>query len=61
VINSALVASRSQREPKLSTRALLLALMDEQGTPFLTTLRETGIDVEQLVRALQEKPTDEEA
>lgn len=60
-LNSALVMSRSQREPKLSTRVLLLSLMEEQGTPFLAALRDTGVDVEQLLRALQEKPTDEEA
>src|SRR4051812_49040154 len=61
VINSALVMSRSLRETKLSTRVLLLALMDEQGTPFLQALRDTGADVEQLLRALQAKPTDEES
>lgn len=61
VINSALVMSRSLREPKLSTRVLLLALMDDEGTPFLKALRDTGIDVEQLLRALSEKPAENEA
>jgi ATP-dependent Clp protease ATP-binding subunit ClpC len=61
VLNSALVMSRSLREPKLSTRVLLLALMDEEGTPFVKALRDTGADVEQILRALSEKPADTEA
>jgi ATP-dependent Clp protease ATP-binding subunit ClpC len=61
VVNAALVMARSLREPKLSTRVLLLSLMDEQGTPFLKALRETGADVEQLLRILAEKPSDAEA
>jgi ATP-dependent Clp protease ATP-binding subunit ClpC len=61
VLNSALVMSRSLREPKLSTRVLLLALMDEEGTPFVKALRDTGVDVEQLLRGLSEKPADSEA
>ena len=59
-INAAVVMSRSLREQKVSTRVLLLALMDEQNTVFLKALRETGVDVESLVRALGEKPTEEE-
>jgi len=61
VLNSALVMSRSLHEPKLSTRVLLLALMDEEGTAFIKVLRDTGADVEQLLRALSEKPTETEA
>ena len=60
-VNAAVVMSRSLREPKVSTRVLLLALMDEPKTVFLQALRQTGVDVESLVRALGEKPTEDEA
>jgi ATP-dependent Clp protease ATP-binding subunit ClpC len=59
-VNAALVMSRSLRETKLSTRVLLLALMDEPGSPFLKALRECGADVDSLLRVLAEKPTDSE-
>jgi ATP-dependent Clp protease ATP-binding subunit ClpC len=59
-INSSIVMARSLREPKVSTRVLLLALMEEQGTPFISALREAGVDVESLLKALAEKPHDEE-
>ena len=60
-INSALVMSRSLREPKLSTRVLLLALMDEPKTALIDALRNTGVDVEELLRALAETPSEAEA
>lgn len=59
-INSAIVMAHSLRESKVSTRILLLALMDEQGTPFLAAIRQAGADVETLLKALAEKPHDEE-
>ena len=59
-LNAAVVMSRSLREPKVSTRVLMLALMDEPKTVFLQALRQTGVDVESLVRALGEKPTEDE-
>ena len=59
-VNAAVVMSRSLREPKVSTRVLMLALMDEPKTVFVHALRETGVDVESLVRALGEKPTEDE-
>jgi ATP-dependent Clp protease ATP-binding subunit ClpC len=61
VVNSALVMARSLREDKVSTRVLLLALMDEQGTPFLQALKSIGADVEALLQALAEKPSEAEA
>jgi ATP-dependent Clp protease ATP-binding subunit ClpC len=60
-LNNAIVMSRSLREPKVSTRVLLLSLMDEPKTPFLQALKETGVDVEQLLRALAEKQAEPEA
>jgi ATP-dependent Clp protease ATP-binding subunit ClpC len=59
-VNTAVVMSRSLREPKVSTRVLLLALMDEPKTIFLQALRGCGIDVDALLRGLAEKPTEDE-
>jgi ATP-dependent Clp protease ATP-binding subunit ClpC len=60
-INNAVVMSRSLREPTVSTRVLMLALMDEPKTPYLQALKDTGVDVEQLLRALAEKQAEPEA
>jgi ATP-dependent Clp protease ATP-binding subunit ClpC len=60
-VNSAIVMARSLRENKVSTRVLLLALMDEQGSAFMAALRQAGADTEALLKALAEKPHDEEA
>lgn len=59
-LNSALVMSQSLREAKLSTRVLLLVLLDEPKTALLQSIRDTGVDVETLLLALAEKPTDAE-
>lgn len=59
-VQNAVVMSRSLREPKVSTRVLMLALVDESKSVFLQALRDTGVDVEAMVRALGEKPTEEE-
>ncbi|MGH7178934.1 MAG: Clp protease N-terminal domain-containing protein, partial [Tepidisphaeraceae bacterium] len=61
VINSAVVMSRSLREQKVSSRVILLAVMDEPNTPFQSALRSAGVDVEELTRALAEKPAESEA
>ena len=61
VINQSLVMARSLREPKVSTRVLLLALMDDQGAPFLQSMKAIGADVDRLLQALGEKPEDDEA
>ena len=60
-IQSALVMSRSLREPKLSTRVLLISLLDEPKTALIQAMRNTGVDVDALLRALAEKPEDVEA
>jgi ATP-dependent Clp protease ATP-binding subunit ClpC len=60
-INAAIVMARSLRESKVSTRVMLLALMDEQGSAFIAALRRAGADVEALLKALAAKPHDEEA
>jgi ATP-dependent Clp protease ATP-binding subunit ClpC len=60
VINSAIVLSRSMHEPKVSTRILLLALLEEKSTAFITALRQSGADVDGLIAALSEKPAEPE-
>jgi len=59
-VNNAVVMARSLREPKVSTRVLMLALMDEPKTEFMKSLKNTGVDVEQLLQGLAEKPSDGE-
>jgi ATP-dependent Clp protease ATP-binding subunit ClpC len=59
-INAAIVMASSLRESKVSTRVMLLALMDEQGSAFISALRQAGADVEALLKALAAKPGDEE-
>lgn len=61
LINSAVVKSRSLREPKLCTRVLLLALLDE-GNPLLNgALESEGVTRASLLAALGEKPKVPEA
>jgi|SRR5947207_9391878 len=60
VVNSAVVMARSLREATVSTRLLLLALLEDARTSTLRSMKETGVDVEGLLRALSEKPTDVE-
>jgi ATP-dependent Clp protease ATP-binding subunit ClpC len=60
LVNSAIVMSRSLREPKVSTRVLMISLMEDPGSPFVASLKEAGVDAVALARALAEKPADEE-
>jgi ATP-dependent Clp protease ATP-binding subunit ClpA len=60
VLNSAIVMSRSLREPTVSTRLVMLALLDDSRTSTLRSMKESGIDVEGLLRALSEKPHEPE-
>lgn len=59
-IQNAVVMSRSLREQKVTTRVLMLALMDDPKTVALQALRDTGVDVEAMLRGLAEKPPEEE-
>jgi len=61
VINSSLVMARSLRENVISTRLLLLALLDDARASVLTTMKGGGTDVEGLLKALAEKPAEAEA
>jgi ATP-dependent Clp protease ATP-binding subunit ClpC len=60
LLNSAIVMSRSLREPKVSTRVLMISLMEDPASPFVASLKEAGVDVMKLAKALAERPSDEE-
>lgn len=61
VINSAVVLARSLREKNVSTRLLLAAIFDDSRASILKSLKQSGVDIEGLLRALAEKPTEAEA
>lgn len=61
LINSAVVKSRSLREPKLCTRILMLTLMDEGNALLDSTLKSAGLNPSDLKAALAEKPRVQEA
>jgi ATP-dependent Clp protease ATP-binding subunit ClpC len=60
VINSALVMARSLRENVISSRLLLLALLDDARASILQSMQSGGVDVEGLLKALAEKPAEAE-
>jgi ATP-dependent Clp protease ATP-binding subunit ClpC len=60
VLNSAIVMSRSLREPTVSTRLIMLTLLDDSRASTLRSMKESGVDVEGLLRALSEKPHEPE-
>jgi ATP-dependent Clp protease ATP-binding subunit ClpC len=57
-LNNAIVMSQSLREPKVSTRVLMLALLEDTETPVGTVFREMGVDIESLKQILAEKPAE---
>lgn len=59
-LNHAIVLARNAHEAKLSTRLLLLALLDDSGGSLLSTLQQAGADVQGLLRDLQSKPPAQE-
>jgi ATP-dependent Clp protease ATP-binding subunit ClpC len=54
MVNSAIVAAQSMRQTRISTRALMLALMEEETSSFVTALRRAGADIDTLRQALQQ-------
>ena len=60
VVNAALVMARSLRENVISTRLLLLALLDDARGGVLQTMKSGGTDVEGLLKALAEKQAEAE-
>ena len=55
-IHDALVKAQAAREDKVSSRLVLLALLDEQDTAIRQALRDVGSDIDQLQRLLAESP-----
>ena len=61
VINGALVKAQGLREPRVSTRLLLLSLMDDVPPAVATALAACGVDTETLTTKLAERPATAEA
>ena len=55
VINGALVKAQSLREPRVSTRLLLLSLLDDVPPAVATALNACGVDTDTLVSKLAER------
>ena len=60
VINNAIVKAESLRESRVTTRLVVLALLDEQETALRHAFREAGADMDQLTRKLAERPSPQE-
>ncbi len=61
IINGAIVTAQALRESHVSSRFLLLSLMDEPHSAIRKALHEIGVDVEALQHKLAEKPESGEA
>ena len=57
MLNDAIVKTQSAHQPKISTRFLLKALLDEPGTAVHKALAGTGVDVDSLSHQLDQVPT----
>ena len=55
-INGAIVKAQSMRESRVSTRFLLMSLLDEPGTLMREALDKCGVDFDVLQPKLAEKP-----
>jgi ATP-dependent Clp protease ATP-binding subunit ClpA len=61
VINGALVKAQSLREPRVSTRLLLMSLLDDVPPAVRAALDAGGVDTETLAAKLAERPVAAEA
>jgi len=61
VVQNALVMARSLREPAVSTRLLLLAILEDARSTITQGLKDMGVDCEGLLRALGTRPEELEA
>jgi len=52
LINEAIVKARALRQPRVSTRFLLIAILDEPNTISREVFRDAGADLDQLQRKL---------
>ena len=60
IINAAIVKAQALREERITTRYLLLALVDEPNTLIRDAIEDAGGDVNVLRQALVESPQDDE-
>jgi ATP-dependent Clp protease ATP-binding subunit ClpB len=60
LINNANVLAKHARDQKITTRYLLMSLMEDSSAPFIRALKNVGVDVDTLKRDASEKPTDAE-
>lgn len=60
-INDAIVKAQAMRESRVSTRFLLLSLLDESKTAIHEALKKSGTDLDALQPKLAEKPASSEA
>ncbi len=60
-MHTAIVTSKSVREPKLSTRILLLTMIEESGATIRAALKRVGADVDAISQKLATKPEEPEA
>ena len=56
VVNGALVKAQALREPRVSTRLLLLSLLDDVPAAVRAALDECGVDTDTLTATLAERP-----
>jgi ATP-dependent Clp protease ATP-binding subunit ClpC len=61
IVNGAIVKAQAMRETRVSTRFLLLSLLDEPDTAVREAMNKAGADIETLQRKLAEKPATPEA
>jgi ATP-dependent Clp protease ATP-binding subunit ClpC len=61
IVNGAIVKAQAMRETRVSTRFLLLSLLDEPDTAVREAMNKAGTDVDTLQRKLAERPPTTEA
>lgn len=59
-VHTALVKAQATQEPSITTRHLVLALLEDPETAIRDALRQCGADLDQLIRLLMEKPAQAE-
>lgn len=59
--NNAIVMAQSLRETRVTTRHLLMSLLNDGSNPFLSAVGRSGGDPDALTRALAKPPTEPEA
>jgi ATP-dependent Clp protease ATP-binding subunit ClpC len=60
IINTAIAAAQAAGESSVSSRFMLLALLEEPQSAVISALRSTGADIDHLTRLLQNRPSERE-